>query len=118
MIVDDSGVMRKNIRTILERGNHDVVMEVSDGREVLQNYIYYNPDIVTMDISMPGMDGIEALQGLLKVFPGAKVIMISAMGQKAQVLEAIRYGAKSYLVKPIEAQKLLSTVTNVINLDH
>ncbi|MEI7026568.1 response regulator [Paenibacillus sp. y28] len=89
MIVDDSGVMRKNIRSILERAGHEIVAEAADGREVLQNYIYYTPDIITLDISMPMMDGIEALKNLIKVYPEAKVIIVSAMGQKMQVLEAI-----------------------------
>jgi two-component system chemotaxis response regulator CheY len=115
MIVDDSGVMRKNIKSIVERGGYEVVGEASDGREVLQNYIFCNPDVVTMDISMSHMDGIEALKSLLKVYPDARVIMISAMGQKAQVLEAIRSGAKSYLVKPIEAPTLLHTIDKVLD---
>ncbi|WP_123041200.1 response regulator [Cohnella candidum] len=114
LIVDDSGVMRKNIRTILERAGHEVVGEAADGREVLQNYIFHSPDIVTMDISMPHLDGIEALKGLLKVFPEAKVIMVSAIGQKAQVLEAIKCGAKSYMVKPIEGPALLAAIQKVL----
>lgn len=116
MIVDDSGVMRKNIRSVLEKGGYEVVGEAADGREVLQNYIFCSPDVVTMDISMPHMDGIEALKTLLKVYPQARVVMISAMGQKAQVLEAIRSGAKSYLVKPIEGPNLLSTIEKVLSL--
>lgn len=116
LVVDDSGVMRKNIRTILERAGHEVVAEAADGREVLQNYIFYTPDIVTMDISMPHLDGIEALRNLLKVFPDARVVMISAIGQKPQVLEAIKAGAKSYLVKPIEGPALLSTIEKVLGL--
>ncbi|MBW5445106.1 response regulator [Cohnella sp. CFH 77786] len=117
MVVDDSGVMRKNIRAILERAGHEVVGEAADGREVLQHYIFHTPDVVTMDISMPHLDGIEALRGLLKVFPEAKVVIVSAMGQKAQVLEAIKSGAKSYLVKPIEGPVLLGTIQKVLQAD-
>ncbi|TBL75342.1 response regulator [Paenibacillus thalictri] len=113
MIVDDSSVMRKNIRTILERGGHEVVAEAADGREVLPHYINLKPDLVTMDISMNHMDGIEALQSLVKSFPQAKVVMVSAMGQKQQVLEAIKHGAKSYIVKPFEAEKMLEIITKV-----
>ncbi|MNI19932.1 Chemotaxis protein CheY [compost metagenome] len=114
LIVDDSAVMRRNIRIILERGGHEVVAEASDGREVLATYINHKPDLVTMDISMGNMDGIEALQILLKSFPQARVLMISALGQKQQVLEAIKSGAKSYLVKPFESAKLLEVVNKVV----
>ncbi|WP_127589003.1 response regulator [Paenibacillus koleovorans] len=114
MIVDDSAVMRKNIRTALERGGHEIVAEASDGREVIPVYINHKPDIVTMDISMSSVNGIEALQQLLKTFPQAKVVMISAVGHKQQVLEAIKLGAKSYVVKPFEATKLLEIVGKVL----
>lgn len=114
LIVDDSGVMRKNIKSILERAGHEVVGEAADGRELLQNYIFHAPDLVTLDISMPHLDGIEALKGLLKVFPNAKVVMISAIGQKAQVLEAVKNGAKSYLVKPIDGSSLVKTIDKVL----
>jgi two-component system, chemotaxis family, chemotaxis protein CheY len=113
MIVDDSAVMRKNIRSILESGGHEVVVEVADGREVMVNYIGFKPDIVTMDISMGNMDGIEALQMLIKTYPTAKVVMVSAIGHKQQVLEAIRIGAKSYAVKPIERVRFLDIVNKV-----
>lgn len=114
LVVDDSAVMRRNIRAVLERGGHEVVAEAVDGREVLTSYVNHKPDLVTLDIGMANMDGISALQHLLKNFPQAKVVMISAMGQKQQVLEAIRYGAKSYLVKPFEGKKLLETVEKVM----
>ncbi len=114
MIVDDSAVMRKNIRTSLERGGHDIVAEAADGREVLAIYINNKPDLVTMDISMTSVNGIEALQGLLKSFPAAKVVMISAIGHKQQVLEAIKVGAKSYIVKPFDGPKLLEIVGKVL----
>ncbi|MCR8634136.1 MULTISPECIES: response regulator [Paenibacillus] len=114
MIVDDSAVMRKNIKVILERGGHEIVAEASDGREVLTRYINHRPDLVTMDISMVNVDGIEALQTLIRSFPTAKVVMISALGQKQQVLEAIKSGAKSYIVKPFEAEKMLQIIGKVL----
>jgi two-component system chemotaxis response regulator CheY len=113
LIVDDSSVMRRNIKSILERGGHTVVAEASDGREVLATYINFKPDIVTMDINMLKVDGIQALQMLIKSFPNVKVIMISALGQKPQVLEAIKCGAKSYIVKPFDSAKLLEIVASV-----
>ncbi|NHN30027.1 response regulator [Paenibacillus agricola] len=114
MIVDDSTVMRRNIRIILERAGHEVVVEATDGREVLASYINHKPDLVTMDINMVNMDGIEALQILLKTFPQARVVMISAAGQKQQVLDAIKAGAKSYIVKPFQAERLLEIIGKVI----
>lgn len=110
LVVDDSTVMRKNIKNILESGGHEVVAEAADGRDVLPAYVNSKPDFVTMDISMPITNGIEALQSLIKNFPDAKVIMVSALGQKAQVLEAIKLGAKSYIVKPIETDKFLAII--------
>ena len=110
LVVDDSTVMRKNIKNILEAAGHQVVGEAADGRDVLPAYVNNKPDFVTMDISMPIINGIEALQSLIKNFPDAKVIMISALGQKAQVLEAIKLGAKSYIVKPIETDKFLENI--------
>ncbi|MDF2671266.1 MAG: response regulator [Paenibacillus sp.] len=114
MIVDDSAVMRKNIRSALERGGHEIIAEAADGREVLPVYINHKPDIVTMDISMTSVDGVEALQTLMKSFPAAKVVMISAIGHKQQVLGAIKHGAKSYIVKPFEGPKLLEIVGKVL----
>ncbi|MFC4303600.1 response regulator [Cohnella boryungensis] len=113
MIVDDSAVMRKNIRSILESGGHEVVSEAADGREVLVNYVNSKPDIVTMDISMGTMSGIEALELLLKSYPAAKVVMVSAIGHKQQVLDAIKLGAKSYVVKPIDKARFLDIVNKV-----
>jgi two-component system chemotaxis response regulator CheY len=114
LVVDDSSVMRKNIMRILADAGHEVVGECADGRDVLPSYVNLKPDIVTMDISMPITDGIEALKMLVKNFPEAKVIMVSALGQKAQVLEAIKSGAKSYIVKPIDKDKFIEIVNKVI----
>jgi two-component system chemotaxis response regulator CheY len=110
LVVDDSVVMRKNIKNILEAAGHEVVAEAADGRDVLPAYVNNKPDLVTMDISMPITDGIDALKSLVKNFPDAKVIMVSALGQKAQVLEAIKLGAKSYIVKPIETDKFIEII--------
>lgn len=113
LIVDDSSVMRKNIRTILEEAGHEVVAEATDGREVLASFINNKPDVVTLDISMGNVDGIVALQTLIRSFPQAKVVMVSAIGQKQQVLEAIKLGAKSYIVKPFERERFLEIVEKV-----
>src|SRR5690348_10433111 len=113
MIVDDSAAMRRIIRKLIEKVGHEVVFEAVDGREVLPAYINHKPDVVTMDISMPEVDGIEALRILLINFPKAKVIIISAIGQKQQVLEAIKHGAKSYVVKPIEEDKFMDIIAKI-----
>lgn len=110
LVVDDSTVMRRNIKNVLEHAGHSVVGEAADGRDVLPAYVNCKPDLVTMDISMPIIDGLEALQTIMKNYPNAKVVMVSAMGQKAQVLEAIKLGAKSYVVKPIETDKFLEII--------
>jgi two-component system chemotaxis response regulator CheY len=114
LVVDDSAVMRKNIKNILESAGHEVVAEAADGRDVLPAYVNSKPDIVTMDISMPITDGIDALKTLVKNFPDAKVVMVSALGQKAQILEAIKYGAKSYIIKPIETDKFIEIIRKLI----
>lgn len=114
LIVDDSAVMRRNIRHILEEAGHEVVFEASDGRELLPAYINNKPDLVTLDISMTEISGIEALKILIKNDPEAKVIMISALGQKQQVLEAIKCGAKSYIVKPVDKDKFLDIINKFV----
>ncbi|QGQ94076.1 response regulator [Paenibacillus psychroresistens] len=114
LVVDDSAVMRKNIKNILESAGHEVVAEAADGRDVLPAYVNSKPDVVTMDISMPVTDGIDALKLLVKNFPEAKVIMVSALGQKAQILEAIKHGAKSYIIKPIETDKFIEIIRKII----
>lgn len=113
LVVDDSAVMRKSIRGILESAGHEVVGEAVDGKDVLIQYINCKPDIVTMDISMGDVSGIEALEILLKSYPAAKVVMVSAIGHKQQVLDAVRLGAKSYVVKPIDRPRFLDIIAKV-----
>jgi len=107
LIVDDTVFMRMTIRKILEENGITVVAEAADGFEGVAKYKKYNPDLTIMDISMPKMDGIEAVKEILKFDASANIIMCSLQGQRANVMEAIKAGAKSYLVKPVKEEKLI-----------
>lgn len=117
LIADDSTVMRRSLNLILSKGGHIVVGQATNGEQACTLYNQLKPDLVTMDITMPGMDGIEALQKILKSDPAAKVIMISALDQKRMILEALESGAKHYLVKPFKDDKVLATVKEVLAKD-
>lgn len=115
LIADDSTVMRRSLSLILTKGGHTIVGQAINGDQAFSLYSQYKPDLVTMDITMPGMDGIESLQKILKNYPQAKIIMISALDQKKMILEAIECGAKHYLVKPFKDDKVLATVNEVLS---
>lgn len=114
MITDDAAFMRMMIKSILESEGHEVVAEASNGIEAIEQYNRYHPDVVTMDITMPEMDGIEAVKTITAQNPGAKVIMCSAMGQQSMVMDALRAGAKGFIVKPFERDKVLFEVSKLI----
>ena len=113
LIVDDTAFMRMTLRRLLEQHGHEVVGEAEDGADAVQKYAELRPDLVTMDITMPKMDGLAALKAILQLDPHAKVIMCSAMGQKSMVLEAIAAGAKDFLVKPFQPDRVLEAVRKV-----
>lgn len=115
LIADDSTVMRRSLSLILTKGRHSVVGQATDGDQAYTLYCQLKPDLVTMDITMPGMDGIEALQKILKYDPAANIIMISALDQKKMILEALECGAKHYLVKPFKDDKVLATIKEVLS---
>ena len=115
LIADDSTVMRRSLNLILTKGGHKVVGQAVNGDQAYALYSQLKPDLVTMDITMPGMDGIEAMQKILKSFPQAKIIIISALDQKKMILEAIESGAMHYLIKPFKDDKVLATVKEVLN---
>lgn len=113
LIVDDTMFMRASIRQMLEANGHSVAGEASNGKEAIEKYAQLNPEIVLMDITMPDMDGLEALHHIREINPDAKVIMCTAMGQQAMVIKAVEYGASQFIVKPFEADKLLSAINAV-----
>ncbi|PKM93413.1 MAG: hypothetical protein CVU84_15610 [Firmicutes bacterium HGW-Firmicutes-1] len=115
LIVDDSIVMRKNLAAILTQGGHTIIGEASNGRQAISQYTELKPDIVTMDISMPIMSGVEAVKQIVKFCNDAKIIMISAVNQKKMVFSAINNGASHYIVKPIDPKKLLSIVDELLS---
>ena len=109
LIVDDAAFMRLSIRNMLQGTSYEVIGEAENGKEALVKYQELKPDLVTMDITMPVMTGIESLQEILKLDPNAKVVMLSAMGQEGMVKSAIISGAKSFIVKPFVKETLVKT---------
>ncbi|MFC0213080.1 response regulator [Paenibacillus chartarius] len=110
MIVDDAAFMRAMLKQILLAMGNEVVAEASNGLEAVRLYPLVNPDLVTMDITMPEMDGIEALRNIRKLDPQAKVIMCSAMAQQKLVIDAITSGAKDFISKPFQEEKIVETI--------
>ncbi len=114
LIVDDAAFMRMMLKDILTKNGFEVVAEAADGVQAVEKYVETKPDLVTMDITMPEMDGIMALKEIRRIDPDAKVIMVSAMGQQAMVIDAIQVGAKDFIVKPFQADRVLEAVTKVL----
>ena len=114
LIVDDASFMRMMIKDILVKNGYNVVGEADNGKNAIQKFQELHPDLVTMDITMPEMDGIQALKGIKELNPGATVVMCSAMGQQAMVIEAIQAGAKDFIVKPFQADRVLEAVKKAI----
>src|SRR4051794_11056628 len=115
LIVDDAAFMRMMIKDILSKNGYEIVGEAADGAQAIQLYRDTQPDLVTMDITMPEMDGITALKEIKKVNPQAKVIMCSAMGQQAMVIDAIQAGAKDFIVKPFQADRVLEAINKALS---
>lgn len=115
LITDDSRTSRKILRTLLEEGGHVIVGEAVTGEEAVVKYQELHPDITTMDITMPGLDGIEALRQIRALDAHAKVIMVTAAGQKGKILEAVKCGAADFISKPLEADRVLTVVAGVAN---
>jgi two-component system chemotaxis response regulator CheY len=113
MVVDDSSITIKKISQLLEQLGHEVVCSCKTGAEAIVNYGQYLPDLVTMDITMPDMDGIEATRQILAASPEALIIMVTSHGQEQMVIESIDIGAKGYILKPIKADKLGEMIRQV-----
>jgi len=116
LVVDDSFMMRKSIRTILEKAGHTVVADCADGEKAIFAYDIHRPDLVTLDITMPGMNGIAVTKQLMKSYPDAKIIIVSALGQKRMVFDAIESGAKNYILKPITGDNLILVINLVLGI--
>lgn len=114
MVVDDTAFMRAMIREMISGSGHEIVAEAKNGEEAVRLYSNAKPDVMTMDITMPDMDGVTALKNIRKIDPQAKVIMCSAMGQHAMVLDAIQAGAKDFIVKPLQQHRLLEAIDKVL----
>jgi len=115
LIVDDAAFMRMMVKDILVKNGFIVVGEAQDGMEAVEKYKELSPDLVTMDITMPEMDGITALKQIKEINPGAKVIMCSAMGQQAMVIDAIQAGAKDFIVKPFQAERVIEAIQKALD---
>lgn len=114
LIVDDAAFMRMMIKDILTKNGYDVVGEAQDGAQAVDKYKEVKPDLVTMDITMPELDGIGALKEIKKIDGAAKIIMCSAMGQQAMVIDAIQAGAVDFIVKPFQADRVIEAIKKAL----
>lgn len=118
LIVDDALVVREKLKLIMKKGNHEVVGEATNG---LQGYLLYQqlrPDVVTMDITMPGVDGLEGIKKIKEKYKDARIVIVSAMSQKSVILEALESGADSFILKPFEAERVLKVIQEVTQLNY
>jgi len=115
LIVDDAAFMRMMIRDILTKNGLEVAGEAENGQAALEKFKELKPDLVTMDITMPEMDGITALKEILAMDGKAKVVMCSAMGQQAMVIEAIQAGAKDFIVKPFKPERVIDAISKTLS---
>jgi two-component system chemotaxis response regulator CheY len=114
LVVDDAAFMRKMVSDALTGGGHEIVGEAANGAEAVQRFQELRPDVMTLDITMPEKDGLAALKEIIAVDPGAKVIMCSALGQESKVLESIKLGAKDFVVKPFQPDRVLSAIAKAL----
>ncbi len=113
LIVDDAAFMRISIKNMLSKNGYEIVGEAENGKIALQKYQDLKPDVVTMDITMPEMDGLTSLKKILELDPGANIVMISAMGQESMVREAVLSGAKGFIVKPFKEDIITAALNNL-----
>ena len=116
LLVDDAEFMRLVVKDVLTKNGFEVVAEAENGREAIEKYREVLPDLIIMDVTMPDMDGIEAMKEIRREYPEAKAVMCSAMGQEAVVLEAMRSGAATFVVKPFNSDLLIRTINKVLSL--
>ncbi len=114
LVVDDAAFMRMMIKDVLSKNGFTICGEAENGAKAIEKYKELNPELVIMDITMPEVDGIQAVKEIKKVNSSAKIIMCSAMGQQAMVIEAIQAGAKDFIVKPFQAERIIEAVRKVL----
>ena len=114
LIVDDAAFMRMMIKDILTKNGFEIAGEAENGAKAIEKYKETRPDLVIMDITMPEVDGIQAVKEIKKIDPDSKIVMCSAMGQQAMVIEAIQAGAKDFIVKPFQADRVIEAVRKVL----
>jgi two-component system chemotaxis response regulator CheY len=114
LIVDDAAFMRMMIKDTLKKNGYENILEAADGELAVQAYKAEKPDLVIMDITMPNKNGLEALKEIRQFDNNAKIVMCSAMGQESMVVEAIRNGARDFIVKPFKADRILKTVQGIL----
>ena len=114
LVVDDAAFMRKMIKDTLTKNGYTEVFEAVDGADAVEKYAEIAPDLVFMDITMPNMDGLEALKAIRAKDGSANVVMCSAMGQESMVMDAVRSGAKDFIVKPFKPDRVLKTVSTIL----
>ena len=117
LVVDDSVTMRRTVRVALEKLGHKVICEASNGTEAIKKFKRFKPDLVTMDIAMPNMNGLVAVRELKKIDDDAKIIMVTSMGDEIKVMDAIVAGAKGYILKPISQEPLLNALSKIFPED-
>lgn len=115
MIVDDTLFMRRMLRDLLVSHGYEIAAEARNGREAVENYRQHQPDLVIMDITMPEMDGIQAARAILQEHPKARIVMCSALGQNGPVMEALKAGARDFVLKPFLPEKVLEAVQKVLS---
>ena len=116
LVVDDAGFMRKMVQTHLSKAGYTNFIEGEDGQQAINLYQEHKPDLVIMDITMPNVDGIQALGQIKSTNPESKIVMCSAMGQETMVMEAIKLGALDFIVKPFKQERIIQTVSKILPL--
>lgn len=114
LVVDDAAFMRKMVSDALTGGGHEIVGEAGNGLEAIAQFQELRPDVMTLDITMPEKDGLAALKEIIAIDPNAKIVMCSALGQESKVLEAVKSGAKDFVVKPFQPDRVLSAINKAV----